>query len=99
MDVAVRLFSGYSIYFQWVPFHIGLNGNEIADSLANSAAADALQGDVCLTFAELSSIKRIELNALWRVPLLILGILGKNLVDVTNLIFLGSGRRLSFEIF
>ncbi|GFV58865.1 autophagy protein 5 [Trichonephila clavipes] len=27
-----------------------------------------MRGDTCLTFAELSSIKRMEFNALWRVP-------------------------------
>ncbi|GFS64994.1 uncharacterized protein TNCV_1584751 [Trichonephila clavipes] len=64
LDVVVRLSSRHSIYFQWVPSHIGLNDNEIADSLAKSATADALQGDACLTFSELSSIKRMELNAL-----------------------------------
>ncbi|GFS88541.1 RNase H domain-containing protein [Trichonephila clavipes] len=57
----------HSIYIQWVPSHIVLSGNEIADSLAKSATTDALRGDACLTFDELSSIKRTELNALWRV--------------------------------
>ncbi|GFU05356.1 hypothetical protein TNCV_1052341 [Trichonephila clavipes] len=57
-----------TIYFQWIPSHIGLNGNKIVDSLAKSATADALRGDACLTLAELSSIKRMELNALCRVP-------------------------------
>ncbi|GFU22025.1 RNase H domain-containing protein [Trichonephila clavipes] len=69
LDVGIRLYSRHSIYFQWVPSHIGLDGNEIAGSLAKSATADALRGDACLTFAALSSIKRMELNALWRVPL------------------------------
>ncbi|GFT24188.1 uncharacterized protein TNCV_2064291 [Trichonephila clavipes] len=54
-----------------------MNGNEIADSLAKSSTTDALRGDACLTFAELSSIKRTELNALWRALLLTLGILGE----------------------
>ncbi|GFS76089.1 uncharacterized protein TNCV_4666851 [Trichonephila clavipes] len=49
------------------PPHIGFNGNEIADSLAKSATVNALRGDACLTFAELFFIKRMELNALWRV--------------------------------
>ncbi|GFY34958.1 hypothetical protein TNCV_155311 [Trichonephila clavipes] len=91
LDLVVRLSSRHSTYFEWVPSHIGLNGNEIADRLAKYATADALRGDACLTFDELSSIKRRELKALWRVPL---GILRKNLVGVTNLIFLGIGRRL-----
>ncbi|GFW33150.1 hypothetical protein TNCV_2110781 [Trichonephila clavipes] len=54
---------------KWVPSHIGLNGNEIADSLAKSSTAEALWVDVSLTSAELSSVKRMELNARWRVPL------------------------------
>ncbi|GFX19784.1 RNase H domain-containing protein [Trichonephila clavipes] len=49
--------SRHSIYF---PSHIGWNGKEIADSLAKSATADALRGDAYLTFAELSSIKRMH---------------------------------------
>ncbi|GFU79134.1 autophagy protein 5 [Trichonephila clavipes] len=62
LDVVVRL---SSVYFQWVPSHIGLNDYEIVSSLAT---AEALRGDACLTFSQLSSIKRMELNALWRVP-------------------------------
>ncbi|GFV58102.1 hypothetical protein TNCV_2109301 [Trichonephila clavipes] len=77
-----------------VPSHIGLNGDEIAGSLAKSATVDALRGDASPAFVELSSIKSMEMNALWRVPLLTLSIWGENLVGVTNLIFLGIGRRL-----
>ncbi|GFW29567.1 hypothetical protein TNCV_1549781 [Trichonephila clavipes] len=86
--------SRHSIYFQWVSSHIGLNGNEIADSLAKSVTADALRSDARLTFAELSSIKRMEFNALWREPNAQPWYFGKNLVGVTNLIFLGISRRL-----
>ncbi|GFW50312.1 autophagy protein 5 [Trichonephila clavipes] len=62
-----RLSSRHSIYFQWVPSLIELNGNEIADNLAKSATDDTLRGDTGLTFAELFFIKRIEVNALWRI--------------------------------
>ncbi|GFT97939.1 hypothetical protein TNCV_2168301 [Trichonephila clavipes] len=44
---------------------IGLNGNEIVDSLAKSASALTL--NTCQTFTEISSIKSIEFNALWRI--------------------------------
>ncbi|GFX45860.1 hypothetical protein TNCV_3607211 [Trichonephila clavipes] len=54
LDVVARLSSKHSVYFQWVSSHIGFNGNEIVDSLAKSATAEALRGDACLTFAELS---------------------------------------------
>ncbi|GFU67056.1 autophagy protein 5 [Trichonephila clavipes] len=53
LDVVVQL-SRYSIYFQWVPSHIGLNGNETADSLVKFATADTLRGNTCLTIVELS---------------------------------------------
>ncbi|GFU03606.1 hypothetical protein TNCV_199641 [Trichonephila clavipes] len=43
--------------------HIGLNGNQIVDSLAKSANADTLLAQFYITFA----IKRIKLNALWRI--------------------------------
>ncbi|GFU73557.1 uncharacterized protein TNCV_3359971 [Trichonephila clavipes] len=68
LDLVVRLSSRHSIYFQWIHSHIGLNGNAIVGSLAKSATAEALRGDASLIFAEISSIKRMELNALWRVP-------------------------------
>ncbi|GFV99555.1 RNase H domain-containing protein [Trichonephila clavipes] len=67
LDLVVRLSSRHSIYFQCVHSHFELNGNEIADILAKSATADTLKGKACLTFTELCSIKRMELNALWRV--------------------------------
>ncbi|GFV03603.1 hypothetical protein TNCV_3514411, partial [Trichonephila clavipes] len=53
-----------SIGIKWVDLHIGLNGNDVADSLAKFATSDALRGDTCLTSAQLFSIKMIELNAL-----------------------------------
>ncbi|GFV27888.1 hypothetical protein TNCV_1115971, partial [Trichonephila clavipes] len=83
-----------TLYFQCVPSNIGLNGNEIADSLAKSATADALHGDTCLTFAEIPSVKRIELNALWRIPSAYPWYFGGPL-GIT-LIFLGISRRLYY---
>ncbi|GFU69346.1 hypothetical protein TNCV_3210101 [Trichonephila clavipes] len=86
----VRLSFGHSTYFQWIPSHIQLNGNEIADSLvAKSAIADVLRRDACLTFPGHLSIKMMELNALWRVPPDQPWYFGKNFVCVTNLILLG----------
>ncbi|GFX45816.1 hypothetical protein TNCV_934551 [Trichonephila clavipes] len=64
LHLVVRL---SSVYFQWVSSNIGLNVNEIADCLFKFATANTLQGNAYLTFTELSSIKRMELNALWRV--------------------------------
>ncbi|GFW81884.1 uncharacterized protein TNCV_2885581 [Trichonephila clavipes] len=37
MDLVAQLSSRHSIYFEWVPSDIGLNGNDIADCLDKSA--------------------------------------------------------------
>lgn len=68
LELVSRLSPGHTIYFQWVPSHVGLEGNEIADSLAKSASVAALHNNTSLTFSEISSIKKMESNALWRTP-------------------------------
>ncbi|GFY10260.1 hypothetical protein TNCV_2629391 [Trichonephila clavipes] len=79
LDLVILLSSRHSIYFQWVPSHIGLNGNEIADS----STADTMEGNACLNLTESKGGR--ELNALWRVPLAhTLGILEKYIVDITS---------------
>ncbi|GFT71937.1 hypothetical protein TNCV_2515781 [Trichonephila clavipes] len=78
-DLVAQLSFRHPIYFQWIPFYNGLNGNEIAHSLVKSPTADTLRGATCLTFAEHSSIKRTNMY-FGEYPLLILGILGKYLV-------------------
>ncbi|GFU63745.1 hypothetical protein TNCV_3321421 [Trichonephila clavipes] len=45
LNFVVRLSASLFVYFQWIPSHIGLKGNKIADSLAKSVNADALQED------------------------------------------------------
>ncbi|GFV96346.1 hypothetical protein TNCV_2869241 [Trichonephila clavipes] len=59
---------GQTLYILSMDPHIGLDGNEIADSLAKPVTTDTLLGNTCL-FAELSSIKRMELSALRTIPL------------------------------
>ncbi|GFY22958.1 hypothetical protein TNCV_2182191 [Trichonephila clavipes] len=59
LDLVVGLSTRDSIYFQWVPSHTRLNGNEVVDSVAKSATPDILQGGVCLAFAGFTSIERM----------------------------------------
>ncbi|GFV53030.1 RNase H domain-containing protein [Trichonephila clavipes] len=101
LDFMAQLFSRHSKYFQRVASHIGLNSNEIADSLVKSATADTLQGKACLSFTEISSIKRLELSALWGVPPAHPWYFDKkkNLVGVISLIFLGINKRLCHVFF
>ncbi|GFT21885.1 RNase H domain-containing protein [Trichonephila clavipes] len=63
------LSSGHSIHFQWIPSHVGIEGNERADFLARTAAVEGVsptRGN--LTFSEISTISKLELNRQIKTP-------------------------------
>ncbi|GFV41286.1 hypothetical protein TNCV_383001 [Trichonephila clavipes] len=53
---------GHSIHFQWIPSHVGIEGNERADFLARTAAVEGVSPRGNLTFSEISTISKLELN-------------------------------------
>ncbi|GFT12680.1 uncharacterized protein TNCV_5094501 [Trichonephila clavipes] len=56
------LSSGHSIHLQWIPSHVGIEGNERADFLARIAAVERVSPRGNLTFSEISTISKLELN-------------------------------------
>ncbi|GFW84874.1 RNase H domain-containing protein [Trichonephila clavipes] len=52
------LSSGHSIHFQWIPSHVGIEGNERADFLARTAAVEDVSTRGNLTFSEISKISK-----------------------------------------
>ncbi|GFV82497.1 RNase H domain-containing protein [Trichonephila clavipes] len=56
------LSSGHSIHFQWIPSHVGIEGNERADFLARTAAVEGVSPRGNLSFSEISTISKLELN-------------------------------------
>ncbi|GFU56934.1 RNase H domain-containing protein [Trichonephila clavipes] len=56
-------------HFQGIPSHVGIDGNEKADFLARTAAEEELSLTGYLTFSDLSSLKKIELDHLGRTPI------------------------------
>ncbi|GFV66400.1 uncharacterized protein TNCV_4898811 [Trichonephila clavipes] len=59
---------GYSIYFQWIPSHVGIEGNERPDFLARTAAVEGVSPRGNLTFSEISTISKLELNRQIKIP-------------------------------
>ncbi|GFU33142.1 uncharacterized protein TNCV_4156641 [Trichonephila clavipes] len=68
LNLLDRIFSNHRVYFQWVPSHVGIDGNEKADFLARTATEEEVSSTGYLTFSELSSLKKIELHHLGRTP-------------------------------
>ncbi|GFX73757.1 RNase H domain-containing protein [Trichonephila clavipes] len=62
------LSSGHSIHFQWIPSHVGIEGNERADFLARTAAVEGASPRGNLTFSEISTISKLELNRQIKTP-------------------------------
>ncbi|GFT70823.1 RNase H domain-containing protein [Trichonephila clavipes] len=62
------LSSGHSTHFQWIPLHVGIEGNERADFLARTAAVEGVSPRGNLTFSEISTISKLELNRQIKTP-------------------------------
>ncbi|GFW28134.1 putative RNA-directed DNA polymerase from transposon BS [Trichonephila clavipes] len=62
------LSSGHSIHFQSIPSHGGIEGNERADFLARTAAVEDVSPRGNLTFSEISTISKLELNRQIKTP-------------------------------
>ncbi|GFV76774.1 uncharacterized protein TNCV_4729941 [Trichonephila clavipes] len=59
---------GHSIHFQWIPSHVGIEGNERATFLSRIAAVEGVSPRGNLTFSEISTISKLELNRQIKTP-------------------------------
>ncbi|GFS59608.1 putative RNA-directed DNA polymerase from transposon BS [Trichonephila clavipes] len=62
------LSSGHSIHFQRIPSHVGIEYIERADLLARTAAVEGVSPRGNLTFSEISTISKLELNRQIKTP-------------------------------
>ena len=51
-----RLSRFFPVHLVWIPSHVGLAGNELADGLARAGCDQTFEGDILLTYSEISSI-------------------------------------------
>ncbi|GBN08991.1 hypothetical protein AVEN_215967-1 [Araneus ventricosus] len=58
----------YRIHLQWIPSHVDIQDNEIADALAKAGADDASVLSVPLTYLELFSRAKSRNKTIWLIP-------------------------------
>ncbi|GBL88395.1 hypothetical protein AVEN_103045-1 [Araneus ventricosus] len=62
------LSASYRIHLQWIPSHVNIRGNEIADALAKAGADDVSVPSVPLTYLELFSRAKSRNKTIWLIP-------------------------------
>ncbi|GFW78785.1 RNase H domain-containing protein [Trichonephila clavipes] len=97
LNLLDRISSNHRVHFQSVPSHVGINGKEKVDFLARTAAEEGMSPAGPLTFSELSSLKKIELNQIGKTPPSHPWYFGRNL-RVHSGFCLGSTRQHSFAL-
>ncbi|GFV68164.1 RNase H domain-containing protein [Trichonephila clavipes] len=63
-----RLSTWHQIHLQWIPSHIDLEGNEIADTLAKAGACEKPEPSTPLTFLEIFSRTKHQNKTAWITP-------------------------------
>ncbi|GBM24183.1 hypothetical protein AVEN_4937-1 [Araneus ventricosus] len=58
----------YRIHLQWIPSHVNIQGNEIAEALAKAGADDASVPSAPLTYLELFSRAKSGNKTIWLIP-------------------------------
>ncbi|GBO30562.1 hypothetical protein AVEN_112900-1 [Araneus ventricosus] len=58
----------HEVHLQWIPSHVDIYGNEVADNLAKQGTVEPLCSTPSLTFDEIYSIRKNKDLRTWRVP-------------------------------
>ncbi|GFV55304.1 RNase H domain-containing protein [Trichonephila clavipes] len=68
LAISVRDENVEKIHFQWIPSHVNIAGNEIADSLVRAGAGETTTPAAPLTTLKLFSKYKAKNKAIWMIP-------------------------------
>ncbi|GFX91204.1 RNase H domain-containing protein [Trichonephila clavipes] len=68
LKILKRLPLSHQIHFQWIPSHVNIAENEIADSLSRAGAGLTTMPAALLTYLELFSKYKAKIKTIWRIP-------------------------------
>ncbi|GBN88233.1 hypothetical protein AVEN_20395-1 [Araneus ventricosus] len=68
LNILKSLSVSYGIHLQWIPSHVNIQGNEIADVLAKAGSDDASVASAPLTYLELFSRAKSRNKTIWLIP-------------------------------
>ncbi|GFV69947.1 RNase H domain-containing protein [Trichonephila clavipes] len=60
------LSANVKIFFQWVPWHVNICGDEIADCLARESSHKDSTFDGCITFSEIATRVKQDIISCWK---------------------------------
>ena len=64
-----KISQNHDVHLQWIPSHVNISGNEVADRLAKEGSEGETATGSSLTHQELYSNEGSKLNLIWCIPL------------------------------
>ncbi|GFV72075.1 uncharacterized protein TNCV_2460081 [Trichonephila clavipes] len=66
VQLLISFSANVKIFFQWVPWHVNVCGNEIADGLAREGSHKDFIHEAYLTFLEIATRVKQDISSSWR---------------------------------
>ncbi|GFU08363.1 hypothetical protein TNCV_4962911 [Trichonephila clavipes] len=58
----------HDVHFQWIPSHVNISSNEVADRLTKECSENEMASRFSLTTRELCSSEKSKFSLIWRIP-------------------------------